>query len=215
MNLRYYLRGLGVGILVTAVIMEVAAGGKKETLSNAEIKERAAALGMVEESGRLSDLETKQPDNASAAVSAEQPTKEPAALLTEKQETEPTEAPTEKPTEAPTEAPTETPTERPTEAPTVKPTALPTAKPTANPTVKPEEETKKANTDTVFLAVKSGEGSYTVCQKLEDAGLIASASDFDRYLYENGYDKKLRIGNYEIPADAEPETIAEILTFGK
>ena len=48
MKLKYYLRGLGIGILVTAVIMGVTQGSRKETLSDREIRERAAALGMVE-----------------------------------------------------------------------------------------------------------------------------------------------------------------------
>ena len=61
MNLKYYLRGLGIGIMVTAVIMSVAADNKKQELSDAEIKARAAQLGMVEEStGLLSDLETEK-----------------------------------------------------------------------------------------------------------------------------------------------------------
>ena len=64
MNLKYYLRGLGIGIVITALIMGIAAGGKKETLSNEEIKERAQALGMVEESTVLADVE-KAPVDAS------------------------------------------------------------------------------------------------------------------------------------------------------
>ena len=57
MNLKYYLRGLGIGIVVTAVVMGVAGNGRKEQLSDAEIKARAAQLGMVESSGLLSELE--------------------------------------------------------------------------------------------------------------------------------------------------------------
>ena len=47
MKLRYYLRGLGIGIIVTALVMTIA-GSKEETLSDAEIKRRAAELGMVD-----------------------------------------------------------------------------------------------------------------------------------------------------------------------
>ena len=69
MNLNYYLRGLGTGIVVTALIMGIAAG-RKEPMSNAEIKERARALGMVEEeSTHLIDLE--EPDNAQPKASKE------------------------------------------------------------------------------------------------------------------------------------------------
>ena len=63
MKLRYQMRGLGIGIMVTALLMGVA-GGEKIPLSDAEIKAMALELGMVEsDSLRLSDI----PD-ASAAV---------------------------------------------------------------------------------------------------------------------------------------------------
>ena len=56
MNLKSYLRGLGIGVVVTALIMGIVTGRKKETLSNEEIKERARALGMIEESQVLADM---------------------------------------------------------------------------------------------------------------------------------------------------------------
>ena len=172
MNLKYYLRGLGIGIMVTAVIMSVAADNKKQELSDAEIKARAAQLGMVEEStGLLSDLETEKAEEPKA-----------------------------------TEAPKATEEPKATEAP--KATEEPTA------TEKPEEvKETEAGTETIMIAVNPGESSYTVCKRLEDKGLIASAGDFDGYLCDRGLDKKLRAGSYEVPIDAEPEEIAKILTF--
>lgn len=47
MNLRYYLRGLGLGILVTALILSIA-GSRKHSMTDAQIKERAKELGMIE-----------------------------------------------------------------------------------------------------------------------------------------------------------------------
>ena len=47
MNLKYYLRGLGLGILVTALILSVA-GRNRRTMTDAEVKERAKELGMIE-----------------------------------------------------------------------------------------------------------------------------------------------------------------------
>lgn len=50
MKLKYYLRGLGVGVICTAIVMGIAlSGNKKETLTDAEIIERARLLGMVME----------------------------------------------------------------------------------------------------------------------------------------------------------------------
>ncbi|WP_034452280.1 hypothetical protein [Butyrivibrio sp. AE2032] len=48
MKLKYYLRGMGIGIILTAIVMGFALGGRKSTLSDAEIIKRAKALGMVE-----------------------------------------------------------------------------------------------------------------------------------------------------------------------
>ena len=53
MKLRYYLRGLGIGVTVTAIIMNITA--KPEELTDAQIKIRAAQLGMVEQNV-LADL---------------------------------------------------------------------------------------------------------------------------------------------------------------
>ena len=50
MNLKYYLRGLGLGIVITAVLLGITAGGRKETLSDEAITTKAKALGMIEES---------------------------------------------------------------------------------------------------------------------------------------------------------------------
>ena len=56
MKLKYYLRGLGIGIVVTAIIMSIT--NKSEEMTDAEIKMRALELGMVEESV-LADLQAK------------------------------------------------------------------------------------------------------------------------------------------------------------
>ena len=60
MRMRYYLRGLGIGIVVTALLMGFTKGGQKETLTDAEIVERAKSLGMVESSVLSADLGNKE-----------------------------------------------------------------------------------------------------------------------------------------------------------
>ncbi len=56
MKLKYYLRGLGIGIVVTALLMGFATR-ERLPLTDAEIKARARALGMVEsDSVQLSDI---------------------------------------------------------------------------------------------------------------------------------------------------------------
>ncbi len=83
MNLKYYLRGLGIGIVVTAIIMGIAFGGKEQELSNEEIKERARALGMTEESTVLADAAgSLQAELQKEQEEAPTPTSEPAPSAT-------------------------------------------------------------------------------------------------------------------------------------
>lgn len=227
MNLKYYLRGLGIGIVVTAIIMGIAFGGKKQELSNEEIKERARELGMIEESTVLADAA----DNLQAELQKEQeeqaptPTNEPAPLATPEAVSTPSAAPsaTSEPSATPmpeaTEKPSIAPTPEQQQAPTPEATSIPSSAPTpsapkapASPTPKPEEaDGDVQNTGTVSIQVNSGDGSFTISKKLEDAGLVSSAREFDLYLCENGYDKRLNVGTFEIPANAGNEQIAKIL----
>ena len=54
MKLKYYLRGLGIGMAVTALILGISFSGRQgqetQTLTDDQIKERAAELGMVDSS---------------------------------------------------------------------------------------------------------------------------------------------------------------------
>lgn len=206
MKLKYYLRGLGIGIIVTAVIMGVTSGHRKETLSDREIRERAAALGMVEQGNLLADMETPSesaPKEEGASQAEETPEAVPSAPEEEQETAKPEETPAEEPVQEPVQTPEKMQPEEPMQEPDEE-----EAKPAGTEEASPEN----LPTGAVTIEILSGEGSYAVCRKLEEAGLIASASDFDVYLYTNGYDRKLRTGSYQVPAGAEPATIAAILT---
>ncbi len=49
MKLKYYLRGLGIGIVITTIILTICNSFNGKEISDAEIIERARALGMVME----------------------------------------------------------------------------------------------------------------------------------------------------------------------
>ena len=188
MKLKYYLRGLGIGILVTAVIMGVTQGSRKETLSDREIRERAAALGMVEPGNSLADLEAAETPAATEIPEATETPEAPAA----------TETPTAIETPAATETPEVTETPAATETPEV----------TVRPTQKPAEEEEGSS---YTFEIQAGDSSYQVAYRLQQAGLVADARDFDNYLCSKGYDRKLKTGSYEIPETATEEEISEIL----
>ena len=203
MKLKYYLRGLGIGILVTAVIMGVTQGSRKETLSDREIRERAAALGMVEPGNSLADLEAAE---TPAATEIPEAAETPAA--TETPEAVETPAATEIPEAAETPAATETPEAAETPAATEAPASTETPEVTARPTQKPAEEEEGSS---YTFEIQAGDSSYQVAYRLQQAGLVADARDFDNYLCSKGYDRKLKTGSYEIPETATEEEISEIL----
>ena len=189
MKLKYYLRGLGIGILVTAVIMGVTQGSRKETLSDREIRERAAALGMVEPGNSLADLEAAE---TPAATEIPEAIETPVA--------------TEIPEAIETPAATETPEAAETPAATEAPAATPEV--TARPTQKPAEEEEGSS---YTFEIQAGDSSYQVAYRLQQAGLVADARDCGNYLCSKGYDRKLKTGSYEIPETATEEEISEIL----
>ena len=105
MKLKYYLRGLGIGILVTAAILTIVYH-TKGSMSDSQIMKRAAQLGMVMASTEEDTLfaQTTQADTTieeTGTISVEETT-----TVVETTEAV-TEASTEKPTEAPTKALTE------------------------------------------------------------------------------------------------------------
>ena len=179
MKRKCYLRGLGTGILVTALIL-IIASGQKETMTDEEVKARAKELGMVE-STLLSDLANQTPAAEPETMA------DPAATA----EPETTEEATPEPA-----------------APTPEPTVEPET--TAEPTTEPATEQ-----ESVLITIRSGESSVSVSKALEEAGLVASAQEYDRYLCENGYDKKIRSGEHRIPVGADDAEIAAIITSGK
>lgn len=204
MRLRYYLRGLGIGIIVTAVIMGVSSG-KNHKMSDEEIKKRAAELGMIENTVLAPPTGTVTPTvTPTAAVT---PIAAPTEAVT------PTTTPIAEPTG--TVTPTVTPTTAPagTVTPTVTPTAAPTEAVTPTETVTPTvtPEAAAGEERTVTITIYGGEGSGTVSRKAAQAGLVDDAADFDSYLCRNGYDRHLAVGSHVIALGATYEEIAAIL----
>ncbi len=101
MKLKYYLRGLGIGIVVTTVILMIVYN-VKGTMSDKEVVERAQELGMQyasSEPDTLFPTEPSNPDETSTPqeTTTEEPTTEPETTTEEPATTEPetTEPPTE------------------------------------------------------------------------------------------------------------------------
>lgn len=193
MKLRYYLRGLGIGVIVTALLMGFVTR-EKLPLTDAEIKARARALGMVEsDSMKLSDIQ--QTDSSKQDPSGNGSTgSEPSEPPESSEPSEPSEF--SEPPEASEFSELPEPSE-PSEA-------------SEPPEQEPSEEPR-----TVTFTVKSGYSSDKVSKLLKEAGLVENAGEFDRFLVNGGYANRISVGTYEIEAGASMEQIAKIITRSK
>lgn len=197
MKLKYYLRGLGIGIIVTTLVLMVAFSGKKEKLSDQEIMQRAEQLGMVMADAGQTETEPETETGTEENTGTEaQPDTE--------QDVQNTEAGTEGNTDENTETASEPETEPQTEA-----AAEPAAQEDTTGNV--VGEVKQETSGEVAFTVKSGESSDTVAFNLYKAGLVDDATAFNRYMISKGYDSRLRTGDFKIRSGASYDEILKVL----
>ena len=197
MKLKYYLRGLGIGMAVTALILGISFSGRQgqeaRTLTDEQIRERASELGMVDSSElTLAALASSAAQTPEAAAEPEMTT-EPEATAEPETTTEP---------EATTEPKMTTEPEA---------TAEPEITTEPETTAEPELITAPEQSQTT-ITIKKGSDSGSVSRMLYEAGLVENAKAFDNYLCNNGYSRSINPGIYEIAPGTSEEEIAKIIT---
>ena len=222
MNLKSYLSGLGLGIIVTALILSIA-GGKKE-MSDDEIMSRAQELGMTD----TAEVLTKETDSTSAKVTgttAAKTVSTTSVTSTEKAKTAASVTSTEKAKTATSVTSTEKAKTATSSSSTEKAkTAKTTVTSSSSTQVASTSSQKKVSTSskketeagtagkTQTITIVAGDSSYSVAQKLEKAGLVESAAEYDSYLCANGYDRKIRTGTFTVTDGDSKEQIANAIT---
>lgn len=195
MKLKYYLRGLGIGMAVTALILGISFSGRQgqeaQTLTDEQIRERASELGMVDSS----ELTLAALQNSAQT----QTTMEPEVTEEPKPTTEP-----ENTIEPETTVEPETTAEPETTTESETTTELET---TAEPEPATESETSQTS-----ITIRKGDDSGSVSRQLYEAGLVENAKAFDNYLCNNGYSRSISPGIYEIAPGTPEEEIAKIIT---
>ena len=206
MKLKYYLRGLGIGIAVTALLM-----GYSNKNRAAEPK---AEVATEETAG---DLLADRNGEATTEEVIEQSTVENVTVETDSAETseeEISQQGTASELESSTqEAETITETESVTETETESVQAEETTDKTEQTQSSTEADAGNALPQTTIeINIVRGDDSGTVARKLQNAGMVESATEYDAYLMQHGYDKKIRVGKVEIPVDATWQEIAEYIS---
>ena len=232
MKMKYYLRGLATGIVIAAILMALSSGGKKD-LSDKEIKERAAAMGMVMPDTTLASVEKtlqRDEEESGETVVAESKTEETQESVNEAEEIQQTESKVEETQQAGSNAEEDQESGNRTEElqhSENKEEVLEFGNRTEEAQQaesKAEEAGQDGNAEeaaavagnedksVVTIVIRAGNSSDTVAKMLMSAGLVENASEYDTYLCSKGYDKKICVGTFEIPKGSTEEEIAEIIT---
>lgn len=69
-----------------------------------------------------------------------------------------------------------------------------------------------AEREKISVTIEDSDTASTVAQKMYDAGLISSASEFEEYITSSGKESSVKAGTYEIPISSLQEEILNIIT---
>lgn len=189
MKLKYQMRGLGIGMIITALLMGVTTR-EQIPLSDAEIRAKALTLGMIEsDSLKLTDIQnTNYPSGG---------TPEPEDDITGSKGTEASSGETSGDAGDGTDG------------------EVQGSDSAENDGTSGDADREPEGNGTVTVHIESGMSSYSASVVIAEAGLVEDATAFDRYLCNQGYSRKVADGTYEIPCDATEEEIAKIITKGR
>ena len=198
MKLKYYVRGLGIGIVFATLLCVISfkVSGKAD-MSDTEVIKRAEALGMIMKTDILKE------------ETSEEETLEKETTTENKDNKEETESESEADTKE---------TVNESKAETVAETLPAQTEPVTEAIIQTEAVTEavtepvKTVIENISVDVISGMDSGSVSKLLYAAGVVNDAAEFDRYLVNNNYANNIRTGNYVIPKGSSYDEIAKILT---
>lgn len=242
MNLKYYLKGLGLGLIVTALVLGIHhARTKDAVMTDAQIKERAAELGMVDGSTRLieeipstEEMLAEIQDNdvtdvTSGADNTDETSNESESGDQDVEQTETSDdviadanalledTTAEITTDAPDDPGLDYPTEddsfmMPAESFAETEPISDDGAETGHTFEPANENDDSTSSGGGSITISSGDSSDRVARKLADAGIVSSAAEYDRFLCSHGYDRILRTGTYTFKAGMTDDEIARMIT---
>ena len=206
MRFKYYLRGCGLGIILTAVILSVGFRQSREgAVSDEEIMLRASELGMVTPT-----------DDRDLSDGTQQPT-EPGENLPDQSvgksaENQPDD--TEKDGDGKDEDGKEEKDSARKDSGKEN-----SEKEDGEPKDSEKEDSEKEDSEadepkTVTVVVRRGEVCRELAQDLYELGLVEDAEEFRYFMQRKGYDNMIRVGEFELTIGMDHEEIARVLIRG-
>lgn len=181
MKLKYYLRGLGMGILFATIVMTVSSVVHNNNLSEEKIIKEAKKLGMI--------MPETEDDATGGLFATKEDTED--VIDTEGQDTEIETLDTEAEMQ---ETETQTVDTEPESTEKKEPVVI-----------------QDGNVTFIEISVYPGDNARQVAERLYENGLVDDSESFRKYLGETGYAKSLAIGEYYVPVGATYEEICNVL----
>lgn len=198
MRLKYYMRGMGVGIVVTTIIFLIVLSFQNPKSNTASDKADHTTIQdeiEQEQQETSKEDETANTDTPSTEQSNVETTVEEDGSVTTVETIE-----GGKTSESDVAA-EDSKSQEKTDASEIA--------------TEPEHVVVKSNSDdttSITVTISGGEGSNAVGSKLQQAGVVDSGSRFNHYLESNDYDNIIQPGTYSIPSGSTYEEIAQIIT---
>lgn len=220
MKLKSYLRGLGLGMIVTTIILVIAFRDRNVNMTDEDVIARAYELGMVETSlygngeddtetttsSNQNNIETSGEGQVDPENNTEASEEENTKSLDEETTQETTlKETTSKETTTPETTTQETTTAKPEETTTAKPVETKAPTEAATTTAAPKDEYITILFENITTATKASTLLY-------EAGIIQDIESFNNYLSQKGWATKVGEGEFRFKKGMTFEEIAKIIT---
>ena len=193
MKFKYYLRGCGIGILFTAIILMISFRSDKNQMTDSQVMERASELGMITPEETIPETENTQvaePTNTDEITKNSEADKMKdggSVPETEEENTEELEVVPDFDTEDDKKA-------------------------ESKKEDKTSDSKKTQKDEKIVLEIKRGDVCRTIAENLATLGMVEDAEEFRKYMQKNGYDHQINVGSFELKKGMSYEEIAKMIT---
>lgn len=193
MKFKYYLRGCGIGILFTAIILMISFRSDKNQMTDSQVMERASELGMITPEEAIPETENTQvaePTNTDEITKNSENDKikdSESVSETEEKNTEELEVVPDFDTEDDKKA-------------------------ESKKEDKTSDSKKTQKDEKIVLEIKRGDVCRTIAENLATLGMVEDAEEFRKYMQKNGYDHQINVGSFELKKGMSYEEIAKTIT---
>ena len=197
MKFKYYLRGCGIGILCTAIILMISFRSDKGQMTDSQVMERTSELGMIAPGEKVPETENSQ--------AAELTDTEKIVKKSETGKTKDTESVSEtgkKNTEELEVVPDFDTEEKNTDS----------KKDASKKDDKSSDSKKTQKEEKIVLELNRGDVCRTISENLAAIGMVEDAEKFRKYMQKNGYDHQINVGSFELKKGMSYEEIAKTIT---